>query len=167
MAVQGRAGENLVALIVAKRRERQQGSINNRGVDLMRLLASKVMVLALVVVGFGALTAVANADGNGAQTTQYKASYTDSNFGPVSCAGVHQVGKNFPGLGQDSFTCTSTTGLPLTNVVPGQVITFGPNRWFSDYYWFAADPRQYVLDTSVEGTVSLDGMSYTAVAKFF
>jgi hypothetical protein len=133
----------------------------------MRLFASKVMVLALVVVGFGALTAVANADGNGAQTTQYKASYTDSNFGPVSCAGVHQVGKNFPGLGQDSFTCTSTTGLPLTNVVPGQVITFGPNRWFSDYYWFAADPRQYVLDTSVEGTVSLDGMSYTAVAKFF
>ena len=47
--------------------------------------------------------------GLGAQITHYTASYTDPFFGPVTCTGVHQSGKNFGLWGQDSFTCTQLT----------------------------------------------------------
>src|SRR5215831_11204851 len=74
-------------------------------------------------------------NGNGIQVAHYSASYTDPVFGPVSCTGVHQVGKNFGLNGQDSFTCTATpAGATLTGAVPNQTITLGPNGWISDYY---------------------------------
>jgi hypothetical protein len=92
----------------------------------------------------------------GTQVTQYRAAYTDSFFGPVSCTGVNQV-KN--GNMQDSFTCTSTSGLPLTSVLPGGTVTWGPNMWLSDY-------NHTSLDTTFTATVSANGMSYTAVATY-
>jgi hypothetical protein len=101
--------------------------------------------------------------GKNMQTTQYRATYTDAFFGPVSCTGVHQQGKNTPALGRDSFTCTSTVG-GLSNVTPGQSLTLSNiGGWFSDYYNQLA---QFVLATSFSATVSLDGMSYDAVASY-
>lgn len=44
-------------------------------------------------------------------TTQFRASYYDPFAGPVTCAGVNQMGKNIPSSwGRDSYTCTSTIG---------------------------------------------------------
>jgi hypothetical protein len=97
--------------------------------------------------------------GNGTQTVKYTAVYTDYFFGPVSCSGVHQTGKNFGSNGQDSFTCTSTSGLPLTNTYPGELLsasTFG--GWLSDFNGLGA--------TSFAGTVSADGFSQSAVALY-
>jgi hypothetical protein len=105
--------------------------------------------------------------GKGTTTTQYKSSYTDPFFGPVSCTGVHQFGKNTGSLGNDSFTCTSTTGLPLTNVTAGEILTLATFccGWISDYYSLLSPP-QTIFATSFNGTVSGDGMSYTAVATY-
>lgn len=122
-------------------------------------------------------TSSGGAHGNGAQITHYTATYTDPLMGPVSCVGVHQVksgahGANFV---QDSFTCTSTSGSPLTGVTAGESLslyTFGiwyygptyvPNSvtepvWFSDFNGASA--------VSFSGTVSLDGYSYSAVAGY-
>jgi hypothetical protein len=90
------------------------------------------------------------------QVTQYKAAYSDYFFGGVSCSGTHHA----TATGSfDSFTCTSTTGKPLTNVAPNQSLslaTFG--GWNSDY---DAQPA-----TIFTGTVSPNGMSYTAVANY-
>jgi hypothetical protein len=84
------------------------------------------------------------------------ASYTDPFFGPVKCDEVHhanaKAGQNF-----DSVTCTSTTGLPLTSVTPGEVSTVGWNSDFAN----VAEP-QGVLSF----TVSADGLSYTGIANY-
>lgn len=69
----------------------------------MRLHASKLIVLALVVLAFGALTAVASADGNGTQTTQFKVTYHDGFGYENTCSGVNQVKKD--GSAYDSETC--------------------------------------------------------------
>src|SRR5258708_17998122 len=85
---------------------------------MTRLISTGVLVLAAL--GLSTITAFAdNGTGNGSGTDvfHYSLAYTDLN-GPVNCVGVHQIGTNFPGTatsrGQASFTCTSTTGLPLT-----------------------------------------------------
>ncbi len=97
-------------------------------------------------------------------TQQYKESYTDPFFGPVSCSGVHQAGKNTTLLGNDSFTCTSTTGLPLANTYPGETLNLGVfGGWYSDFYNLLGTT---VYATSFNGAVSLDGMSETAVANY-
>jgi len=104
--------------------------------------------------------------GKGVSTVKYSAVYTDYFYGPVSCTGVHQAGKNFGEYGQDSFTCTSTTGGPLPNVSPGESLTLATsNGWFSDYSFFVASPGTVLYASSFTGTVSLDGESYTAVAN--
>jgi hypothetical protein len=101
--------------------------------------------------------------GKGTQTIQYKTTYTDPVMGPVTCAGVHQVNKNTSANGQDSFTCTSTSGHPLTIVTAGQPLpNFG---WISDYF-SGQTPSSTVYASSLTGTVSPDGMSYTAVATY-
>jgi len=101
--------------------------------------------------------------GKNNQTQQYKASYVDPIMGPVACAGVHQTGKSYSAQGQDSFTCTSTTGSPLTNVYPGEVLTTADFGWFSDYYMLLG---QAVLATNFTLTVSADGLSETGVASY-
>jgi hypothetical protein len=125
--------------------------------------------LAIAAIGLSAAPVLAN---NGVQVTHYGVSpavtYTDPFFGPVSCTGVHQTGKNFPGTdngagtatgGQDSFTCTSTSGLPLTNVTPNEALSLAViGGWISDY-----DGQ---LANSFAGTVSSDDFSYTAVAGY-
>jgi hypothetical protein len=113
----------------------------------------------------GSGSAVGTIQGKGTTTQQYKSSYTDSFFGPVRCTGVHQGGKNqSTPLGSDSFTCTSTTGLPLLNVYPGEILTLTTiYGWCSDYYNLLGS---CILATSFNGTVSGDGMSYTAVATY-
>lgn len=124
-----------------------------------------IVGLAVVALGFSVVPVAAN---NGIQVTHYTASYTDPFFGPVSCTGVHQTGKNFPGTdngfgvavgGQDSFTCTSTTGSPLTGVTPNETLSFAViGGWISDY------DRQFA--NSFAGMVSSDGFSYSAVAGY-
>jgi hypothetical protein len=85
------------------------------------------------------------------------ANYTDSFFGPVSCTGVNQQKTGSPM--QDTFTCTSTSGGPLSNVSPGQTLTWGAGSWLSDF-----DGQS--LNKTFTATVSLDGMSYSAVATY-
>jgi hypothetical protein len=105
--------------------------------------------------------------GKGVSTTKYKVAYTDVFYGPVSCAGVHQEGKNFGDWGQDSFTCTSTTGNPLRNIAPGQSVSLSTTGgWYSDYYYFVASPSFILFATNLSGTVSDDGYSVTAVANY-
>lgn len=95
--------------------------------------------------------------------TQYRASYDQ--FGGVVCSGVHQVGKNMPPPGQDSFTCTSSTGLPLQGVSPGETFYLGSGGWYSDYYQLLNG--SVVLSVGGSATVSADGLSFTAVVTYF
>jgi hypothetical protein len=109
-----------------------------------------------------------NGNGKGTATVQYKSSYTDPFFGPVRCTGVHQSGKTTLAFaqGQDSFTCTSTSGLALTNVTSGEALSLSTfSGWISDYFLLLSPP-QTVYATSFSGTVSSDGFSYTAVAGY-
>jgi hypothetical protein len=145
---------------------------------MKRLLVMAVLVV--TALGFSVTTGVAASSGTGTSVAHYTVSYIDPFFGPVTCTGVHQSGKNFGGTaitgpgpsgpytppsgtgGQDSFTCTSTTGLPLTNVTVGESLslaTFG--GWKSDFA-----PLGGELATSFTGTVSGSGLSYTAVATY-
>ena len=93
---------------------------------------------------------------HGTQVNHYTTSYNDPILGPVSCTGVQQM--KVKKATQDSFTCTSTSGLPLTNQTPGQPphasgLPLGLGR-------------QRDADVQHHGTVSADGMSYTAVAIY-
>jgi hypothetical protein len=99
---------------------------------------------------------VGGAQNKGTSVTQYKTTYTDYFFGSVSVSGVHQV-KN--GAAQDSFTATSTNG-GLTSVTPGQHLSLSDiGGWISDF-----DGQNYAKTFSA--SVSLDGMSYTAVVTY-
>jgi hypothetical protein len=100
-------------------------------------------------------SSIGGASGNGAAVTHYTAAYADPLYGPVSCAGVHQVKKGKPT--QESFTCTSTSGSPLTNLSPGGTVT-APWGWYSD--------DDGAFTTNITGTVSADGMSYSAIATY-
>jgi hypothetical protein len=105
-------------------------------------------------------------NGNGTQVAHYSVTYTDSYFGPVSCTGVHQMGKNF-GNGQDSFTCTATpAGATLPPYLsPNQTLTMGLfGGWASDYGNLIGG--NYPLAKAFNGVVSSDGKSYTAVANY-
>jgi hypothetical protein len=93
-------------------------------------------------------------------TTQYKASYVDPVMGGVSCTGVHKDGKNTGfTLGTDTWTCTSTTGSPLSGVVPGP-LDIG---WNSDY----APLKGLSFPTvTAHMVISADGMSETGTAAY-
>ena len=105
-------------------------------------------------------------NGNGTQVAHYTATYSDYFFGPVTCTGVHQTGRNFGQFGQDSFTCTAQpAGAVLTNVSPNETLTlsiFG--GWSSDYYNYFGVSH---LANAFNGVVSSDGTSYTAVANSY
>ena len=106
------------------------------------------------------------------KTGQYKAAYTDQVFGPIICAGVHKVGKNWPGTatsgGRDSFACTSTTGNPLPGVTPGEVLIIAPGEWESDYFALLRPAQFPPRNTQPFNlTVSSDGMSFSASALYF
>jgi hypothetical protein len=95
--------------------------------------------------------------GKGTVVTHYVATYTDPFFGSVQCIGVNQVTK--AKQMQDSFTCTSTQG-GLTNVTPNEPLTLSTiSGWISDF-----DGSTYAK--TFTGTVSADGMSYSAVATY-
>jgi hypothetical protein len=101
-------------------------------------------------------SATGGAHNSGTAVAHYTAVYNDPFFGSVRCTGINQTGKNF-GNGQDTFTCTSTTGA-LSSVSPNQQITWGSGMWVSDYNGAPA--------THFSATVSADGTSYTAVATY-
>jgi hypothetical protein len=129
-----------------------------------------IVGLAIGALGFAVTPAVASNAG-GTTVVHYSLAYTDFG-GPVNCIGVHQTGKNFPGTttsgGQDSFTCTSTTGSALTGVTPGQVIPIGVNGWQSDYFIQPQFGGIQVLNTiAFNLTVSADGFSYSGVAPYY
>jgi hypothetical protein len=138
---------------------------------MKRLLSTGVLVLAAL--GLSMTTAFAdngNGNGKGTDVFHYSLAYTDAN-GPVNCVGVHQIGKNFPGTatagGQDSFTCTSTTGLPLTGgAFPGQVIPIAVGGWQSDYF-FGALHISVINTIAFSLVVSADNFSYSGVAGYY
>ena len=105
--------------------------------------------------------------GNGTQVAHYTATYTDYFFGPVTCTGVHQTGKNFGPNGQDSFTCTAQpAGNMLTNVIPNQTLTLSSiGGWISDYWNLPPAPQAFYA-SAFNAVVSSDGTSYTAVANY-
>jgi hypothetical protein len=123
------------------------------------------LVMAVPALAAGA-PPTSNKGGN--TTIQYSASYSDLG-GPVTCTGIHQYGKQWPGTattgGQDKFTCTSSTGSPLTNVTPGQVWPFPVAQWASDYFNSIGLSVTNTVAFSV--TVSSDGFSYSGVAQYF
>lgn len=131
-------------------------------------LAPTIPAWANADAGQGGLTNAIGTSQGGANmtTTQYKSTYTDPLFGPVSCSGVHQVGKNTSALGQDSFTCSSTTGAPITN--PDVLATIAANPgggywWQSDFYVLQGESVRAVTFTY---TLSPDGLSYSVVATY-
>jgi hypothetical protein len=134
----------------------------------MRKILALCAALALSVVMVLPAAALSN---NGVHTTiAYSVSYIDNNAGPVTCTGTHQYGKQWPGTattgGRDSFTCTSTTGSPLWNVIPGQVVPEGIGAWGSDYFYYTVG--LYVTNTiAFSLTVSSDGLSYSGVAGYY
>jgi len=105
-------------------------------------------------------------NGNGTQVAHYRTTYTDYYFGPVSCTGVNQKGKNFGTYGQDSFTCTAQpAGSQLQGVIPNQTLILGNiGGWYSDYLLLTAGSSP--LATAFDAVVSSDGTSYTAVARY-
>jgi hypothetical protein len=138
---------------------------------MRRLLLTGALVV--TALGLSMTTAFAdngNGNGNGTDVFHYSLAYTDV-FGPVNCVGVHQTGKNFPGTatsgGQDSFTCTSTTGLPLTGgATPGLVFPLPVKNWQSDYFLGAFGIS--VLNTIPSSLiVSSDVFSYSAVVGYY
>jgi len=140
----------------------------------MRKILALCAALALSVVMVVPAAAAAPTSNKGGNTTiQYSASYTDNVFGPVTCTGTHQYGKQWPGTatagGRDSFTCTSTTGGPVTGVTAGQLFPEGIGAWDSDYFYFDGPiPGSLVPNTyAFSLTVSSDGLSYSGVALFF
>jgi hypothetical protein len=101
---------------------------------------------------------IGSTQGNGVQ--QYKATYDDPYAGPLSCTGTHHAAaKNKAAF--DSFTCTSTTGKALTGLTSGSSFSTPPSGyiWTSD---FNGTDQTY----NFAGTVSADGMSYSAVATY-
>ncbi len=140
-------------------------------IPMKRLLSTGVLVL--TALGLSITTAFADnglGNGKGTDVFHYSLAYTDVN-GPVNCVGVHQIGKNFPGTarsgGQDSFTCTSTTGLPLTGgAFPGQVIPISVGGWQSDYF-FGAFGISVINTIPFSLIVSADNFSYSGVAGYY
>jgi hypothetical protein len=138
---------------------------------MKRLISTGVLVLAAL--GLSVTTAFADngtGNGNGTDVFHYSLAYTDLN-GPVNCIGVHQSGKNFPGNatsgGQDSFTCTSTTGLPLTGgAFAGQVIPLPVGGWQSDYF-FGAFHISVINTIPSSLIVSADVFSYSGVVGYY
>jgi hypothetical protein len=138
---------------------------------MRRLLLTAILVVSAL--GLSVTSALAdngNGNGNGTDVFHYSSAYTDI-FGPVNCVGVHQTGKNFPGGatsgGQDSFTCTSTTGLPLTGgASPGLVVPLPVGGWVSDYFFRAFGT--VVLNTIPSSLiVSSDVFSYSGVVGYY
>jgi hypothetical protein len=123
---------------------------------LSRLFVALAALAALAAIVAGS----AFAGGNGTQVTHFgPLTYTDGAAGPVSCSGVHQVTKT--GSIQESETCKSTTGQPVSYFQPGQVYPFGTGFWVSD------NPGTLGLP-STGGTItaSADGMSYNILANY-
>ena len=83
---------------------------------------------------------------------------------PVSCSGLHTVITGKDASTSDAFTCKSTTGKPLTNAKPFELITLkslasqGIGAWGSDYNGAVAK--------TFNGMVSFNDMSYSAVATY-
>ena len=84
--------------------------------------------------------------------------------GPVSWCPPRRQEHDGPGNGQ--LTCTSTTGLPIAGLNPGESLTLVDLGfdWQSDYWALTGNPS--VRATDFTGAVSLDGMSFTGVATF-
>jgi hypothetical protein len=131
----------------------------------MKKILALCAALALSVVLVVPAAAATNKGGN--NTVAYSVSYTDAIWGPVTCTGTHQYGKQWPGTattgGRDSFTCTSTSGLPVTGAAAGQVYTYAVGGWASDYPPLAGATNTFAFTV----TVSLDGLSYSGVALYF
>jgi hypothetical protein len=135
----------------------------------MKKILALCAALALSVVLVVPAAAATNKGGN--TTIPYSYSYTDPVYGPITCTGVHQFGKNWPGDlttygGRDSFTCTSSTTSPLTGVTAGQVVLIGVGGWWSDYFYWGyglAVPNTIAFSL----TVSSDGLSFSGVAAFY
>jgi hypothetical protein len=123
-------------------------------------------VLLVTALAFSVTTGVA-ASASKVTVAHYNVRYTDQVVGPVDCIGIHKSGGKYGGTagipgtgGQDSFTCTSTTGSPLTGVTPNEAYPLAVNTWASDY-----NGALNTIATTL--TVSADGFSYSGVVSYF
>jgi hypothetical protein len=123
------------------------------------------VMTALLLAGFvliGTCASGALAAPVGLMSTPYTATYTDETYGPVTCTGEHQTAQQFPGTetsgGRDVWRCTSTTGSPLTNALPGRTVRKNVG---SDYFYFVKGIE--VFGTAKEH-IAKNGLSYKAVA---
>lgn len=100
--------------------------------------------------------------------TPYHVDNNDAEWGLYSCSGLHTVITGTHASTTDTFTCTSTTGKALTGLKPLQRVTLATvGGWGSDYsgtdggsFWYGKTAK------SLEGIVSLNGKSITAVATY-
>jgi hypothetical protein len=137
--------------------------IRMKRISLVAALLGAIVFAFAGIASAGTGTTYGNSSGTGANNkgtavNHYTANYTDPVYGPVNCIGVNQV-KAKQGT-QESFTCTSTTGNQLSGATPGAAVTL-PNG-----YWWTSDFNPSLTTYNLSGTVSADGMSYTAVATY-
>lgn len=104
--------------------------------------------------------------------TPYHADNNDAEWGPDSCSGLHTVVSGANASITDTFTCTSTTGKPLTGLKPLQHVTLATVQgWGSDFAGTdasnAATGWHYGWTAkSFDGIVSLNGKSIVATATY-
>jgi hypothetical protein len=107
--------------------------------------------------------------------TPYHVNNNDAEWGPDSCSGLHTVMSGMNASTTDEFTCTSTTGKALTGLKPLEHVTLATvGGWGSDYAPATTDANgndasgfHYgYLAKSLNGIVSLNGKSITAVAAY-
>ena len=104
-----------------------------------------------------AMASTGPSNGQACQLTGNKAtSYADPVFGGVQCNETQHAAF-------DTVSCKSTTGLPLTNVSPGQVGSVG---WNSDWTGNPALLPSHAATGTLSYTVSADGLSYTGQATY-
>jgi hypothetical protein len=96
---------------------------------------------------------------------EYRAEYTDEDFGLVKCVGHHVTNSNlFPGNategGRDKWTCRALPNKrTFTNVTGGQILNPWPySGWASDFDGQAA--------SSVTGVVNANDTAYSGVAYY-
>ncbi len=144
------------------------------------VLATTAGVAGAIPATRGSASSAGAAKAKGERPTKeaYEFNYTEMRFyGPVHCVGKHETNasKGWPGTpapdpartgtgGRDVEKCTSTTGLPLVGMLPGEHKVGPPIEgeplWGSDWDGNA------ITTSNFEYTVSHNGKSFKIVAIY-
>ena len=135
---------------------------------MRKLIIAATSIAALAVPAVATSLASAAVPVSPITVTPYHVTYGDSEWGPISCDGLHTVVTGKLASTTDTFTCVSTTGKALTGLKPLQHVTLATvGGWGSDYsgtdggmFWYGKTAK------SLDGLVSLNGKSIAAVAAY-